>query len=147
MGRKQHITAFYVEALLLISVFIGIILMLTRVYGAGRLQSASATQLTTAVTLAGNAAEAVAGSESEEALLALLNENGNAAKESGGIRACYNDSLLPDPNGAYTVLVTWEPEAGANGELVSSRITVSHAQAASPLYTLETAVYRKEAAA
>ncbi len=147
MGRKQHITAFYVEALLLISVFIGIILMLTRVYGAGRLHSASATQLTTAVTLAGNTAECVAGADSEEALLVLLNEAGNAAKEGGGIRAMYNDSLLPDAGGAYTVLVTWEPEAGANGELVNSRITVSHAQVSSPLYTLETAVYRKGAAA
>jgi len=147
MGKKQHITAFYVEALLLIAVFIGIILTLTRVYGAGRLQSAGAERLTTAVTLAGNAAEALAGAGSEEELLALLDENDNAAAEAGAVCATYGGDLLPAAGGAYTVRVTWEPEALGAGELVKSRITVSHAGLAAPLYTLETAVYRKGAGA
>ena len=43
--RKNHITAFYVETLLLILVFITIILVLTHVFGLGRAQSAAAREL------------------------------------------------------------------------------------------------------
>ena len=39
MKRNGHITAFYLETLLLIVVFIGIILVLTQVFGLGRVQS------------------------------------------------------------------------------------------------------------
>ena len=78
MKRKQHITAFYLETLLMIVVFISIILVLTRVFGSARVQSVEAKQLTSAVTLAQNTAEAVSASRSPEELLQILNEDGNA---------------------------------------------------------------------
>ena len=51
MKRNHAVTAFYLETLLLIVVFLGIILVLTQVFGLARIQSASARQLTEAVTL------------------------------------------------------------------------------------------------
>ena len=78
MKRKQHITAFYLETLLMIVVFISIILVLTRVFGRARLQSVEAKRLTAGVTLAQNTAEAVSASGSPQDLLDLLNEKNNA---------------------------------------------------------------------
>ena len=47
MKKQEHITAFYVETLLLILVFIAIILVLTHVFGLGKVQSSRAKLLTT----------------------------------------------------------------------------------------------------
>ena len=63
MNKRHPITAFYIEALILIMVFVGIILLLTQIFGAGRMLSSDADRLTRAVGLAQNAAEAVAASE------------------------------------------------------------------------------------
>ena len=46
MKKNGHITAFYLETLLLIVVFIGINLILTQVFGLGRVQSVEAKRLT-----------------------------------------------------------------------------------------------------
>ena len=78
MKRKQHITAFYLETLLMIVVFISIILVLTRVFGSARVQSVQAKELTTAVTLAQNTAEAVSASGSPQELQAILEEDENS---------------------------------------------------------------------
>ena len=86
MKRNGQITAFYFETLLLIVVFLLIILVLTQVFGLARQQTAAARQLTDAVVLAGNAAEAVSASRDPAELCSLLNENGNA-------------EVLPDTSG------------------------------------------------
>ena len=104
MKRKQHITAFYLETLLMIVVFISIILVLTRVFGRARLQSVEAKRLTAAVTLAQNTAEAVSASGSPQDLLDLLNEKNNAILQpadaaddtvSTVITALYDENLQP----------------------------------------------------
>ena len=101
MRKNGQVTAFYLETLLLILVFIAIILVLTQVFGLGRMQSAEAKGLNDAVTLAQNAAEAVAASESAEELLGLLNTSDNAAPlaDTAGVSARYDASLRPDPSG------------------------------------------------
>ena len=140
--RKQ-ITTFYVETLLLIAVFIGTILVLTQVFGAAKVQSAQARLLNHAVLLAENAAEAVAASDSPEALAALLNENDNAAysPEERAVWAFYNADMTP-ARGDLAVKITWEPWRG----LVSSEIIVYRESSEQVLYTLDTAVYLREAA-
>ncbi len=114
MRNKEQITAFYLETLVLIAVFISIILVITRIFGIGRAQSSEARLLTNAVTLAQNGAEAVSAAETPEELLALLNENGNAQPMTGsqGVTALYNSSMGADPEGKLRMDVSWEPEAG-----------------------------------
>ena len=145
MRKNGQVTAFYLETLLLILVFIAIILVLTQVFGLGRMQSAEAKGLNDAVTLAQNTAEAVAASETEEALLALLNTSGNAAPlgDTAGVSARYDAALRPDPKGCYRVDTTWLQEQDAQGTMVRSVILVWLEGAEAPLYRLETAAYHK----
>ncbi|MBQ9032414.1 MAG: hypothetical protein IJ106_13325 [Parasporobacterium sp.] len=140
--KRNHITGFYIETLVLIVVFIGALLVLTRIFGLGRNMSQSARLLTGAVSLSENAAEAVAASRSIEEAAELLDENGNAAVARPGlIRANYNDRMFPDPEGEILLQVTWEPQEKDAGTLVSSRIEVLEQGAEEPLYVLETAVF------
>ena len=126
---KKHITAFYLETLLLIMVFVAIILVLTGVFSGARAQSVHAANLTRAVELAENAAEAVSASDSLETLQSLLDENGNTQR-NGDILTVFQDEFQVD--------ISWKPE----GEVVSSTIAVSRNEA--EIYTLETAVYAQE---
>ena len=64
--KRQKMLSFYVEALLMILIFVTVILVLTGVFGAARSQSAEAKRLSQAVTLAANAAEAVSAVDSLE---------------------------------------------------------------------------------
>ena len=143
MKKNGHITGFYLETLLLIVVFIAIILVLTQVFGLAQVQSVRAKQLTEAVTLAGNTAEAVSASRSPEDLLALLNENENAAllPGSAGVTASYGSDLSPDPAGNYRVEASWLPEQMDTGRMVHSVILVRFGADEEPVYELETAVF------
>lgn len=146
MKTRNHITAFYVEALLLIVVFIGIIMVLTGVFGQGIMRSSDAKALTESVILAENAAEMAAASDSGEELLTRMNENNNARTLTDGVytvEARYNEDLEADENGKYIVDISWEPE-GDEGGLVKNLILVSLEGGDEPVYTLESAVYVKE---
>ncbi len=146
MKTRNHITAFYVEALLLIVVFIGIIMVLTGVFGQGIMRSSEAKALTESVILAENAAEMAAASDSGEELLTRMNENNNARTLTDGVytvEARYNEDLEADENGKYIVDISWEPE-GDGGGLVKNQILVSLEGGDEPVYTLESAVYVKE---
>lgn len=142
---KRHITSFYMETLLLIAVFIAIILVLTQVFGMGRAESGEARLLTSAVTLAQNAAEAVSAADSPSSLVWLLDENGNVFYENGVVEARYTVDMVPAANGALEVDITWTPEERERGTLVSGEITVRYRGADEPIYTLETAAYLQEA--
>ena len=157
MKKNHSVTAFYFETLLLIVVFLFIMLALTQVFGLARMQSVSARQLTDAVTLAGNAAEAFSYSGSPEALLELLNEQDNAGMlpKQTGVFARYNAAGQPDAEGAFRVEITWEAEgspeeAGAAdptagelpGSLVRSEIRVLYGKEEKEVYRLETASYK-----
>lgn len=142
-GRGHHITAFYIETLVLTVIFIVVILVLMKVFAtAGRISS-QAKVLTCAVHLAENAAEAVAASDSEETLYTLLNEAGIGDVTASGtgdttlFRTQYDGEMDPAAEGSFQVDVTWEPQDG--GELVKSGITVYWN--GEEIYTLDTAVY------
>ena len=145
MKRNGSITAFYFETLLLIVVFLGVILVLTQVFGLARQQSAAAEQLTDAVTLAGNAAEAVSCSESVDTLLQLLNEENNAVRrpDGMGVLARYNAALLPAENGDYCVEISWVPESSGAGQLIRSEIRVLFGGDAKEVYRLQTAAFKE----
>ncbi len=146
MKRQTHITGFYLETLLLIAVFVAIILVLTQVFGLSRAQSGQAKLLTNAVTLAQNTAEAISASDSPEALLVLLDENGSARQgEKGQILASYDADMTPAPGGSLTVEATWEP-SDPDDSLVYSTVSVWYEGKAEPVYTLRTAVYLGEVA-
>ena len=140
MKQKAQTTSFYVETLLLIVVFIAIILGLTQIFGLAEAESSRSAQLTGAVMLAENAAEAVSASRSAGELLALLDE-GSARLEGSVVSARYGAELRPDPAGPYELRVSWEPEAGG---LVNSAIEVL--REGRGLYTLRTAVFCGEEA-
>lgn len=123
---KKHITAFYLETLMLVAVFVGIILVLTGIFGQARAQSVAARQLTQAVALAENAAEAVSAAGTSQELEALLAAQGEVTPADGGF-------VLTD--GAYTVVIAWAPQ----GDLAAGHIAVSCR--GQEVYALDTAVY------
>lgn len=139
--RGKHITAFYMEMLVLVAVFTGMIVILSQVFVTAKEQSAQARVLTDAVCLAENAAELAAVSGSWEGFLALLKENGAAWEENGRLCARYDNDMDPDPKGPFRVDVQWIQQEGLGGALVQ----VYWQDGPQPVYQLETAVYRGEA--
>ena len=120
-----------------------VILALTRVFSLSVRLSSQAEDLTSAVRLAENAAEAVAASDSPGRLAELLDENGNVKVQGdGSVLAEYDRDRKPAPGGVLRVEITWEP--GEDG-CVDSVITVSRAGDPQPVYTLTTAVFTGEA--
>ncbi|MBR3719768.1 MAG: hypothetical protein IKN20_07900, partial [Firmicutes bacterium] len=73
-GKHEHITAFYIETILLIVSFVLVILVLTNVFGLGKRESSKAQDLTNAVRLAESAAEAFAAAEGPAELADILDE-------------------------------------------------------------------------
>ena len=146
--KRQQLTTFYLEALLLVLVFVGMILVLTGVFGAARAQSAEARQLTRAVDLAANAAEAVAAADDPATLAALLDEGGNVRLSGGEIEADYEADGSPCTDGspALRVCIGWE-SAPDDAALVYSAIRVFAAGDEEPVYRLETATRVGRAAA
>ena len=142
MKKHAHITAFYLETLLLIIVFIGIILVLTRVSGICRSMSTDAELLSNAVCLAQNAAEAVSASDSPDTLAALLDEGGNVHASGSGVEALYEKNMTPDQDGdaPLRVLITWEPSL-EDSRFIRSAISVYSRNRDRPVYELATAVY------
>lgn len=143
--KKRQTTTFYIETLVLVAILIVVILVLTRVFGMGRARSQEARILTSAVSLAQNAAEAVSSSDSPQTLAQLLNEKDNAGyAEDAGVTARYDQEMQPDPDGAFCVQISWEPEEMMAGTLVNSTITVLHGEETEPVYSIDTAVYLNE---
>ena len=142
MNTREHTTGFYLEALLLIVVFIGMILVLTRIFGLGKSESGRAELLTNAVTLAGNAAEAASVSTDLEELFGILNENENAVvTDPSSLSVRYTRNMQADPNGPIEVAIGWYPEESDSGALVTVPISVFYHDQETPVYSLETAVF------
>ena len=140
MKNKEHLTAFYLETLLLIVVFVGIILVLTQVFGLSRKRSGEALALNSAVCLSQNAAEAFLAAETEEEFVSLLNENGNAAEqEENCLTASYDLSMNPDPKGEMVLSFTWKSEE--NGVTYGSCRVLWEGK---EIYSLETGAAGKE---
>lgn len=150
-GRSggRRVTAFYIEALILVALLTVVVLVLTWVFAWSGRKSREAALLTEAVHLAENGAEAVASAEKIEEVRALLEENGNAEIFAGTaaesfeaasctLRLCYDGDLKPAPQGDIWLDIQWVPE---DGGFVRSIITVEQAGQAEPVYTLETGVF------
>ena len=95
MKKENHVTAFYLEVLLLTVGLIGIVLVLTQIFALGRRESAEARELTDAVCLAQNAAEAFAASADPEELCAILDEGGSAELVETDSAAAVRARLTP----------------------------------------------------
>lgn len=143
--KKQHITAFYMEMLVLIMIFVAVILILTRVFALSRQQSAKAEILTDSVCLAENLAEMATASDSREAFSALLERGGDIQILDNGagriFRVRYDEDRKRAKQGVYRVDVEWKPEESPGGSLVKSVITVYWGEETEPVYTLETGVF------
>ena len=151
-NKHAHITAFYLETLLMILVFVAIILMLTQVFGASRKLSAEAGYLSDAATISESVSAAVRASDDEEALIEILNgaagdsANGTPAVLLNGasvptIEVRYDDDLVPAGDGPYEVTVTWEKTAGTRGDYVDSEITVRRDGVEEPVLVTHTGTY------
>ncbi len=127
MKKGNPITAFYVETLLLILVFIGIILALTQVFGLSRNESVQAKLLTNAVTLAQNAADEVLAGEAV----------------SGESERNFYEDMTPCEDRGYrlTVRTVWREEDG----LRQGTVTVLDSHRSEPIYTLPICRYVGEA--
>ncbi len=148
MNRKDHITAFYIETLILIVVFVVVILMLTNVFQAARIESVRARRLSDAVILAGNVAEAMSWTEEGEDLLSVLGGEGGAElmPDGRGLTVYYGEDHQADRNGPYmvsAVVVSEEQGAEAESRLVTYEISVKDTQRGEVIYTLRTSVFRK----
>ena len=111
MRNKQGITAFYMEMLVLILVFTGVILTLTRMFALSKEQSTQARVLTRGVRLAENTAELLGAAESPEAFLEMLDQ-GNAEESEDAIRAWYNADMTPGRQGDFCVAVPGRNRGG-----------------------------------
>ena len=141
---KKHITAFYLETLVMIAVFICTILILSHIFGIARSRSAEAKMLTSSVTLVQNTAEAMASAATPEGLMALVSEGDNAGFEDvGGGRALvlrYDADMTPNPEGELSITVRWRGENG----LVYGDISASETATQREIYAVTTAVYTGE---
>ncbi len=140
MKSHASITAFYLETLLLVVVFVSVLLVLTDVFGRSRAQSANAGDVNCAVTLAQNTAEAFAAAENEDRLREIL---ADAVCDDSLLRFAYDKDLTPDPDGFFVVELTWRSEPQTGGVLDYADITVRRADSGTVLYTLNTAQFRK----
>ena len=150
MKNERRMTAFYLETVLMVIIFVLVILIMVRVLGIAKLQSARADQMTSAVCLAQNAAEAAASSDSEQELLKLLDENGNAALEKDGgtsfVTAGYDAQMRPDKSGPLKVEVSWDPAKSGSGTFITNDINVYYGGGSDPLYSLDAGVYLRDEA-
>lgn len=155
MNRERTMTAFYLETVLMVIIFVLVIAILSQVFGLSRSESRQAEQLTNAVCLAQNAAEAAAASDSEEGLLQLLQENGNAKlteKDGQSVLTAYYDADMQPmteeaaaaDESALRLEATWVPKESATGSFVKSDIAVYAGSGQDPVYTLDTGVYVRE---
>lgn len=139
MKDRRRTTAFYMEMILLVAVLTGVVLMLADVFTTAKEQSSQAKTLTTAVRLAENAAEIVAGIQDRSEMVDMLGGGDSAAchLEMQKILARFNSSLAPDPDGGYCVEITWIDYDG----LISYNISVTWQEDSEQVYNLKTAVF------
>ena len=161
-SKHEHITAFYIETLLLIVSFVLVILMLTNVFGLGKRESSRAQDLTNAVRLAETGAEAFAAAEGPAELAEILDE-GNVTLASASsqypvppkdrlpalIFAYYDKDLQPVPEdqSVYRLVISWTADqktASGDSVLANGTVSVKRTGSEEDIYSLDTAVYIQE---
>ena len=165
-GRSEHNTAFYIETILMIVSFVAVILVLTNVFGLGKLESAKARDLTSAVRIAESAAEAFAAAEGPAELADLLGGEPLVTLASASsqypvserdrlpamIFSAYDADLnqVPEDGCAYWLSINWEPVKGteqSNGAVLAEGTIKVYKTAdpeKDPIYTLQTKTYIPE---
>lgn len=147
-NKHAHVTAFYLETLLMILVFVAVILMLTQVFGGSRKLSAEAGYLSDAATISESISAAVRASGDEEELIEIL--NGTAGTEAAAlldgaavptVQVRFGEDLAPAADGPYEATVTWEVTAGTRGDYVDSTITIYRDGTKDPILTTKTGTY------
>ena len=134
MNQKRN-TGFYIEAILLLLVFVFVIRILVMVNAVSHNVSKDAQRLSDGVILASNGAELVLASESADELMELL-KDGNPRRENSVITAHFDDTLEMNPNGSLELAIDWQ-ETG--DDFVHAVITVS--EQGHEIYTLTTGTY------
>ncbi len=129
MRDKRHFTSFYVETLILVIVFMLIILVLTRVFGAARTMSADAADLSRAVRIAENIAESVSSRNNGGADPL---SSSNAALPPESMR--YDGAMRQSEDGEYLAEVSYEYD----GMVTVCHIEIS--RGGRSIYSLDTAV-------
>lgn len=149
MSEKKsiHLTAFYVETLVMVIAFACVLLILTQIMGTSRKQSSRARHLNEGVRLAQEAAEALSYARSPDELGELLGQDGQAEKLDRDVltyRTYFDENGLPAVDDwYYSVDTTWEPDADSR-RFINSTITVNHKGENAPVYELTTGVYVRE---
>ncbi len=141
--KKPTRIAFYVETLLLIGALVAVAVILVRCFGVAEQTRVRAQELTNAVHLARNAAEAAAGAEDSEALGRLLTEKTVTPSETG-LFLTYNAELAPDPSGEFLLEIIWDKAPSPGCGLVNYTISVEHIGKGYEVYSMKTAVYLGE---
>lgn len=143
MKKTRHITAFYLEALLLVGVLVAVVLILTRCFALAHTARQAAEELNNGTILAKNAAEAVECAADAVELARILNENGNASAEGDIVTVYYDTDMTPNAGGQIRLTAVPAPQQYGAGELVYYTITVENVALQKTIYTLETAAWRK----
>lgn len=134
MNRRQG-TAFYIEVIVMLLVFMIVIQTLVRVFASSRRSAFEAERLSDAVTLASNCAEIVLASDSAEEVAEVLQDAGAKGNETV-ISARFDDNLEMNPEGKMEVLIDWQKKEEDFSHAV---ITVSYS--GEQLYELTTGKY------
>ena len=134
MNRERN-TGFYLEAIVILLVFILVIHTLVRVYAGSRSASQDAQRLTDAVILASNGAELVLASDTPDKLMEFLKE-GNPKQENSVITVHFDDTLELAPDGEHELVIDWQE---TEADFVHAVITVYHR--GTEVYTLTTGSY------
>ena len=142
--KRQTRAAFYVETLLLVSALVAVVLILAKCFSTAEQTRLRAGELTGAVHLTRNAAEAAAGAEAAEELAKMLSEDAPAVPTESGFRLYYDEDFRADPAGSLCLEISWDRRPQAGCGLVSYTIAVAHTDRDEEVYRLETAVYLGE---
>ncbi len=135
MKDRRAITAFYVETLLMIVVFIGIMMVLTRILVLSKMQEKKAQHLTEAVTVAANVAEALSASDEIEEAIKVLDLEEGAFEKPGRIYAgTYRISKEGKDDTLYKVRITKTEE----GKIAHHLIEIFTGNEKDPVYQLTT---------
>ena len=134
MKKKGHITAFYIETLVMITVVIGILLVLSQIMGLSRKQSIRAKRLTEAVTIAQSMAEASVGCGDLASFPLELGE-ASLGEEAEG-KVVLSGTYLWSDEGEGTTLYRVQVLRTRMDAMAEDEISVFPAEGEEPIYTL-----------
>ena len=139
MNERRAVTAFYVETLMMILVFIGIMMVLTRIFVLSKTQENEARNLTRAVTIAGNVAEGLSLSDDVETNMKKTGLEGSLVENTEKKKIYEGKWTWPGKNPGqkgqnYKVRITLTRDR----KMVHHLIQIYCGDEKKPVYTIET---------